>query len=93
MWFIYILKCADGTFYTGITVNVKRRVEEHNNLPIGARYTRSRRPVKMVYSCQRKSRPLAMKEELRIKRMSRLEKIKFIFNSKKNSYNTQKLKY
>jgi putative endonuclease len=78
MWHIYILKCADKTFYTGITTDLERRVREHNDSKLGARYTKSRRPVKLVYCRKIKNRPLAMKEELRIKRLSRPEKIKLI---------------
>ena len=50
MYYLYILKCSDGTLYTGITVDLKRRVGEHNTSKLGAKYTRSRRPVKLVYS-------------------------------------------
>jgi putative endonuclease len=78
MWQVYILKCADGTFYTGITTDLKRRVHEHNNLPFGAKYTKSRRPVKLVFSRNIKNRPLAAKEEIRIKRLPKKEKIKLV---------------
>jgi len=78
MWFIYILKCADKTFYTGITMDVKRRVKEHNGSRLGAKYTRGRRPVKLICVRRKKNRSLAAKEELRIKKMTRAEKMKFI---------------
>jgi putative endonuclease len=78
MWYVYILKCADKTFYTGITIDLSRRVNEHNESKLGARYTKSRRPVELVYSRKIKNRPLALKEELRIKRLSRPEKNKLI---------------
>lgn len=78
MWQVYILKCADGTFYTGITTGLKRRVKEHNSLALGAKYTRGRRPVKLVYSRKFKNKPLAAKAEWQIKRMTRLEKRKLI---------------
>ena len=78
MWQIYILKCAGGTFYTGITTDVKRRVMEHNGSALGAKYTRGRRPVKLVYSHRLKNKSLAAKEERRIKNITRQEKIKFI---------------
>lgn len=76
MWQVYILKCADNTFYTGITTDLKRRVYEHNNSRLGAKYTKGRRPVKLVYARKIKNRPLAAKEELRIKRLSKQNKIK-----------------
>jgi len=78
MWHIYILRCKDKTFYTGVTANLKRRVEEHNTSNLGAKYTKCRRPVKLVYSTRRKDRSRALKEEYRIKKLSRAEKLKII---------------
>ncbi|PIR14072.1 endonuclease [Candidatus Falkowbacteria bacterium CG11_big_fil_rev_8_21_14_0_20_39_10] len=82
MWHIYILECKDKTFYTGITTNLKRRLEEHNTSGLGAKYTKGRRPVKLVYSIRKKGKPGALKEEYRLKKLSRVEKIKII--NKKN---------
>lgn len=67
--------CADGTLYTGITVEVKRRVDEHNGSSLGAKYTRTRRPVDLVYTRGFASRSDAAKEEARIKKLSRTEKL------------------
>ncbi len=78
MWYVYILECADGTLYTGVTNNLKRRVEEHNFHELGAKYTKARRPVKLVYSKRKKTRATAQKEECEIKNLPRLEKIKLI---------------
>jgi putative endonuclease len=78
MWQVYILKCADGKFYTGITTDIKRRVSEHNDSKLGAKFTSSRRPVKLVFSRIAKNRSLASKLELKIKRMSREKKIEMI---------------
>jgi len=78
MWCVYILQCKDKTLYTGVTTNLKRRVEEHNNSVLGAKYTKGRRPVKLVYSIKRKNKSRAQKEEYRIKRLSRTEKLKII---------------
>ncbi len=75
MYYLYILKCADKTLYTGITVNLQRRVREHNSSKLGAKYTRSRRPVKLIYSKKYHNRSLASKEEFRIKSLSRKEKL------------------
>jgi len=75
MYFLYILKCADKTLYTGITTDLKRRVFEHNNSKTGAKYTKARRPVKLVYSKKFKNRSLASKEEARIKKLNRAEKV------------------
>ena len=74
MWYVYILECKDKTFYTGITTNLKRRIQEHNTSDLGAKYTRGRRPVKLVYSVRRKNKSRALIEECRIKKLSRGEK-------------------
>ena len=78
MYYLYILRCADGTFYTGITTDLKRRLKEHNFSGLGAKYTRARRPVKLVYSKKFRTRSLAAKAEARTKNMSREEKMKLI---------------
>ena len=77
-WFVYILECKDKTLYTGITNNLNKRIEQHNNSPEGAKYTRARRPVKCVYQEKQKNRSAATKREMAIKKMSRLEKLKLI---------------
>ena len=76
-YFTYILRCADKTLYTGITTNIVRRTEEHNGLTKnkkGAKYTQARRPVELVYKKSFPSRSEAMKEESRIKRLTRQQK-------------------
>ncbi|PIR93550.1 endonuclease [Candidatus Falkowbacteria bacterium CG10_big_fil_rev_8_21_14_0_10_43_10] len=78
MWQVYILQCKNKTFYTGVTIDLSRRVKEHNSSALGAKYTRGRRPVKLVYSTAQKNKSRALKEELRIKRLSRAEKFKMI---------------
>ena len=80
MYFLYILKCSDQTFYTGITTNIERRIKEHNNSKLGAKYTKVRRPVKLVYSKEFENRSFASIEEARIKKLSRVQKIEFIKN-------------
>lgn len=74
-WSVYIVRCADGSLYTGIATDVARRVEEHNasNL-LAARYTRARRPVVLVYQEAAASRSAAGKREYELKRLSREEK-------------------
>ncbi|MFA5886724.1 MAG: GIY-YIG nuclease family protein [Patescibacteria group bacterium] len=78
MYYLYILKCADKTLYTGITVDLERRVKEHNSSRLGAKYTRSRRPVKLVYIKKCRNRSLALKAENKIKKLPRDQKIKLI---------------
>jgi putative endonuclease len=82
MWQLYILKCADKTLYTGITTDLNRRIEEHNSSVLGAKYTSGRRPVKLIYSKNFTNRSLASKEESRIKKLSREEKIEIICKKK-----------
>jgi len=78
MYYLYILKCADDTLYTGITVDLERRVKEHNTSSLGAKYTTARRPVELVYSKKYKDRSSASKQECQIKDLSRIEKLKLI---------------
>lgn len=74
-WKVYIVRCSDETLYTGITRDVDRRTEEHNkNDLLGARYTRARRPVILIYSEGHGTRSDAARREYEIKRMSREEK-------------------
>ena len=79
-WFIYIVECADKTLYTGITTDLERRINEHNHSSKGAKYTRSRRPVRMVYFEAVENRSLASKREYGIKKLSRKEKLILIRN-------------
>ncbi len=74
-WHIYIVECADKTLYTGITNNLSRRLDEHNNTTLGAKYTRGRRPVTLTYSCAMPDKSTALKEEIRIKKLSKKSKI------------------
>ena len=74
VWHLYVLQCADGTYYTGVTTDVKRRLNEHNTSNRGAKYTKTRRPVKLVYSSEYDSRSSAQKAEHRFKRLTRKQK-------------------
>jgi len=75
--FVYLLRCGDGSLYCGWTVDVARRVAEHE-AGRGSRYTRARLPVEVVWSRSMASRSEAMREEARIKRLSRAEKLLLI---------------
>ena len=75
MWFVYIVRCSDGSLYTGICKDVARRVEEHNSSgPLAANYTRARQPVKLVYREAADTRSTALKREYEIKQLTRQEK-------------------
>ncbi len=77
MWFVYIVECSDGTLYTGITNNLIKRLETHNKGK-GAKYTRSRLPVKLRVSFEMENKSLAAKEEHRIKQLTREQKIRLL---------------
>ena len=74
VWKVYIVECADGSYYTGITTDVSRRILEHNYSFKSAKYTRSRRPVRLVYEETVASRSEASKREYYIKKMKRKDK-------------------
>ena len=82
-WYVYLVQCADGTLYCGIATDVERRVREHNTSHRGAKYTRTRRPVRLVYTEEHVSRSAAAKREYAIKRMSRHEKLKLAQESRR----------
>ena len=82
LWFVYILRCADGSLYTGITKDVRRRCQQHNN-GTASRYTRSRRPTKLFWQEAHPSRSSALKREAAIKAMTRREKMALIRLKKK----------
>lgn len=74
-WWVYLLRCADGTLYAGITTDLERRLAEHNGEGPGARYTRSRRPVELVYAEPALNRAEAARREAAIKRLDRAQKL------------------
>ena len=77
-YFVYILKCNDDTLYTGVATDVKRRLDEHNNSDKGAKYTRARRPVELVYKEELEDRSSACKREYVIKQLKREDKLRLI---------------
>ncbi len=72
-WYVYILRCGDGSLYTGIAKDLERRVTQHN-AGAASRYTRSHLPVTLAYQEQQPSQSAALKRELAIKALSREEK-------------------
>ena len=74
-WFVYIVRCADNSLYTGITTDLSRRMNEHNHSnKLGAKYTRVRRPVTLVYSKDEGSRSSASSTEYQLKRLAKRQK-------------------
>lgn len=76
-WLVYVLRCTDGSLYTGITNDLDRRIGQHN-AGSASRYTRSRLPVELLYQESQPSRSLALKREAAIKRLSRTRKLELI---------------
>jgi len=81
MWYVYIVKCRDGSLYTGITTDVERRLKEHNETSKGAKYTKARRPVSLVFQEEAADKSVAAKREYQIKQMKRQTKEALIAGS------------
>ena len=78
-WYVYVVVCFDNSFYCGITTNIERRIKQHNGkLSGGAKYTRSRRPCRLVYKEKAENRSSASKKEYWFKKLSRKQKEKYI---------------
>ena len=73
LWHIYIVECSDNSYYTGIALDLEKRIKRHNNGQ-GAKYTRSHRPVKLIYTEKFDTRLAASRREIEIKKLSRLAK-------------------
>lgn len=80
-YFVYIVECSDGSFYCGYTSDLEKRLIEHNNGVNGAKYTRSRRPVKLAYSEEFETQPEAMRREHEIKSYTRGKKQTLIIST------------
>ena len=73
-WYLYVLRCSDQSLYTGVTTDLDRRLREHNETKRGAKYTRTRRPVELVWTKEYKSRSEAQKAEYSFKKLFHKEK-------------------
>lgn len=80
MPFVYILECADNTLYTGWTTELNKRLNQHN-LGVASKYTKVRRPVRLVYFEEVENKSLALKREYAIKNLTRAQKLKLINNN------------
>lgn len=76
-WWVYLLRCADGSLYAGMAADTQRRLREHN-AGRGAKYTRSRRPVELVYREACESKGAALRREAALKRLSRTQKLELV---------------
>ena len=96
---IYIVKCSDDTLYTGITTDIGRRIDEHNGKGLWAKYTKMRQPVELVYTFDMKNRSEASKQESKIKKLTKKQKLELIGNANKtrcswlNNKNLEYIKY
>jgi len=78
-WYVYMLRCADGSLYTGVSTDPQRRLREHNGeIKGGARYTRARRPVTLVWQEEQADRSSACKREVAVKALRRTAKLKLV---------------
>ena len=77
-WFLYVVHCSDGTLYTGVTTDVSRRVHEHNTASRGAKYTKTRRPVRLIYWIDFETRSSAQRAEYKFKKLTRKQKDEII---------------
>jgi putative endonuclease len=81
---VYIIECADGTYYTGITTNIQKRISQHNN-GTGSKYAKARRPVRLVIATDSNmSRSDASKLEVLIKSLPKTEKVNYLSNYKRS---------
>lgn len=78
MFYVYIVRCIDATLYTGFTTDIHRRISEHNSSKKGAKYTRGRTPVTLVYQQKFRTRTRALVREATLKKLTRREKLKLI---------------
>lgn len=86
MWYVYLLRCADGTFYAGSTNDLARRLAAHNS-GSGAKYTRSRRPCTLVYREEAADKSAALRREAAVKKLSRAQKAALIEKAQESGYN------
>ena len=80
-WSVYVVECVDSSLYTGVSTDVGRRITEHNTSKRGSKYTRSRRPVKLVFSKHHMHRGCALKVEYKFKKMKTIEKRMVVYEN------------
>ena len=73
-WWVYFLRCSDNSLYAGVTTDIHRRIREHNNSNLGAKYTRARRPVTLAYLEEAENKSAACKKEYQIRHLTKTQK-------------------
>ena len=74
VWWVYLLRCNDNSLYAGVTTDIHRRVDEHNNSKLGAKYTRAKRPVSLAYLEEADDKSSACKREYQIRHLTKVKK-------------------
>lgn len=82
-YYIYLLECADNSLYCGFTTDLNKRLSKHNQSKTGAKYTRARRPVKLVYYEEFNSKNLALQREREIKKLKKVDKRDLVYSFKR----------
>lgn len=77
-WWVYLLRCHDNSLYAGVTTDIHRRIDEHNNSKLGAKYTRARRPVTLAYLEEAENKSVACKREYKIRHLVKVKKEKLV---------------
>ncbi len=85
VWWVYFLRCNDNSLYAGVTTDIHRRIEEHNNSKLGAKYTRAKRPVKLVYLEEANNKSKACQREYQIRHLTKLKKEQLVSKYNQNS--------
>ena len=86
-WYVYLVRCSDNSLYCGVTIDLNARICAHNTSTRGAKYTRSRRPVTLVWAKKMPNKSKAFQEECRIKKMKKIDKEKLVDNFNVNNCN------
>ncbi|OUR59897.1 endonuclease [Colwellia sp. 39_35_sub15_T18] len=73
-WYVYLLRCNDNSLYAGITTNIERRLHQHNHTKLGAKYTRAKRPVTLVFIESAADKSTASKREYQLKKLTKIKK-------------------
>ena len=77
-WQVYLLRCNDNSLYAGITTDIQRRLQQHNNSKLGAKYTRARRPVVLAYIESASDRSIASKREYQLRKLTKIKKERLV---------------
>lgn len=83
-WWVYFLRCSDNSLYAGVTTDILRRIDEHNNSKLGAKYTRARRPVRLAYLEKSDNKSTACQREYQIRHLTKVKKEQLVSKYNQN---------